>query len=76
MMHEIRRNIPILMTCFFKSTFLNCLLKFDAMWRMQHTDETSGPFHPTRSDCKAASKPIPLSDIIHKFGYRVTYLRK
>ena len=76
MMHEIGRNIPILMTCFFKSTFLNCLLKFDAMWQMQYTDETSGPFQPTRSDCKAASKSVPLSDIIHKFGCGVTYLCK
>ena len=76
MMHEIGKNIPILMTCFFKSIFLNCLLKFDAMCRMQYTDETSSPFHPMHSDCKAASKPIPLSDIIHKFGYGVTYLSK
>ena len=75
-MHEIGRNIPILMTCFFKSTFLNYLLKFDAMWRMQYTDETSGPFQPTCSDCKAASKLVPLSDIIHKFGCGVTYLHK
>ena len=75
-MHEMVRSIPILMTCFLKSTFLNCLLKLDAMWRMQYIDETSCPFHPTRFDCKAASKLVPLSDIIHKSGCGVTYLRK
>ena len=67
-MHGMVRSIPIWMTCFFMSTFLNFLLKFDAMWQMQYTDETSGPVHPTRSDCKAASKPVPLSDIIQKFS--------
>ena len=75
-MHEIGRSIPILMTCFFKSTFLNCLLKFDAMWQMQYVDETFGPFQPMHSDCKATSKPVHLSDIIPKFGCGVTYLRK
>ena len=75
-MHEIGRNIPILITYFFKSTFLNCLLKFDAMWRMQYTNKTSGPFQPTRLDCKATSKSVPLSDIIHKFGCEVTYVHK
>ena len=75
-MHEMVRSIPILMTCFFKSTFLNCLLKFDAMWQMQYTEEISGSFHPTRSDCKATSTLVPLFDIIHKFNCGVTYLLK
>ena len=67
-MHEMVINLPILMTCSFESTFLNCLLKFNAMRRMQYTEDTSGPVHPTRSNRKAASKLVPLSDIIQKFG--------
>ena len=75
-MHEMNRSIPILMTCFFKWIFLNYFLKFDAIWWTQYIDETSGPLHPIRFDCKVTSKPVLLSDIIHKFGCGVTYLLK
>ena len=67
-MHEVLRSLPILMTYFSKSTFLKSLLKFDAMWQMQYTKVTSGLVHPTRSDHKVASKQVPMSDIIHRFG--------
>ena len=57
-MHEVLKSLHILI--FLKSTFLESLLKFNAMWRMQYIEVTSGSVHPTRSDSKAISKLVFL----------------
>ena len=48
----------MLISCRLSFVFLNFLLKFDAMWRMQNTDYDS---QPTSGDSNVDSMVEPLS---------------
>jgi len=62
----------MLISCCLSSAFLNFLLKFDAMWRMQNTDCDS---QPSSGDSNADSMVEPLSVIRQAFGWGVTNAR-
>ena len=66
-------SLPMLINCRLSSAFFNFLLKFDAIWRMQYTKTRSSPSYPTSSDCNAEIILVPLSVIMHKFGWGVTH---
>jgi len=62
----------MLISCRLSSAFLNFLLKFDAMWRMQNTDCDS---QPTFGNSNADSMVEPLLVIRQTFGWGVTKAR-
>ena len=65
----------MLISCLLSSAFLNFLLKFDAMCRMQNTDCNPCASQPTFGDCNADSMAEPLLVMRQTFGWSVTYAR-
>lgn len=64
------------MTCLIRSSLWNLLLKFEAICWMQYIDFKHDAFHPTSCDRNADNKSDPLFDVMHKFCWGVTYVRK
>ena len=61
-------SLPMLINYRLSSAFLNFLLKFDPIWRMQYIEMRSSPFHPTYSDCNAKTNSVEVSHIVARIG--------
>jgi len=64
---EVMKCLPMLISFRFNSTFLNLLLKLDAIWHMQYTEVKPSSSEATSRDCNADNIVVPLSVIMHRF---------
>jgi len=66
------RYIIMFINCLFTSTFLNFLLKLNAMWLMQYTNRRPCPFQATSGDFNVEKMVFPLSVIMQIFCCSMT----
>jgi len=64
---EVKKCLPMLISFRFNSTFLNLLLKLDAIWHMQYTEVKPSSSKTTLGDCNVDNIVVPSSLIMHRF---------